>query len=52
MTYYLFREHEDGEWGSQRFSFIFPERCFSRGEPGDFGSFLKEKTGLEVTEIE
>ena len=52
MAYYLFLEHEDGEWGSQRFSFIFPERCFSRGEPGAFGPFLKEKTGLKVTEIE
>ena len=52
MAYYLFLEHEDRELGSQRFSFIFPERCFSRGEPGAFGPFLKEKTGLEVTEIE
>lgn len=52
MAYYLFLEHEDMELGSQRFSFIFPERCFSRGEPGAFGPFLKEKTGLEVTEIE
>lgn len=52
MAYYLFLEHEDGDLGSQRFSFIFPERCFSRGEPGAFGPFLKEKTGLDVTEIE
>lgn len=51
MAYYLFLEHEDGDLGSQRFSFIFPERCFSRGEPTAFGSFMSEKTGLEVTEI-
>lgn len=52
MAYYLFLEREDRELGSQRFSFIFPERCFSRGEPWAFGPFLKEKTGLDVTEIE
>ena len=51
MAYYLFLEHEDRELGSQRFSFIFPERCFTQGDPAAFGPFLAEKTGLTVKEI-
>ena len=51
MAYYLFLEHEDRELGSQRFSFIFPERCFTQGDPAAFGRFMAEKTGLTVKEI-
>ena len=51
MAYYLFLEHEDRKLGSQRFSFIFPERCFTQGDPAAFGAFLAGKTGLEVKEI-
>ena len=31
--------------------FILPERCFTQGDPAAFGSFIAEKTGLEVKEI-
>lgn len=51
LSYYLFLEHEDGELGRQRFSFIFPERCFTQGEPAAFGPFMADKTGLQVKEI-
>ena len=31
--------------------FIFPDRCFTKGDPAAFGAFIAEKTGLEVKEI-
>ena len=32
-------------------AFVLPERCFTRGDPAEFGAFIAEKTGLEMKEI-
>ena len=32
-------------------AFILPESCFTQGDPAAFGSFIAEKTGLEVKEL-
>lgn len=42
-TYYLFV--------SRNQPFIFPEHCFTQGDPAAFGAFISEKTGLEVKEV-
>lgn len=30
---------------------LIPERCFTEGDPANFGAFISEKTGLECKEI-
>ena len=42
-TYYLYIDKRKAQ--------IVPERCFTQGDPAAFGSFMAEKTGLTVKEI-
>ena len=42
-TYYLCLD--------RRKTLILPVRCFVEGDPGRFGSFMEQKTGLTVKEI-
>lgn len=30
---------------------LIPERCYTQGDPAAFGSFISEKTGLQVEEV-
>ena len=43
-TYYLYL--------NKRMALILPERCFTWGDPAAFRTFISQKTGLEIKEIQ
>ena len=42
-TYYLYVD--------RRRALILPDRCFTEGDPADFGVFLEQKTGIMIRDI-